>query len=232
MAWPFVFKGIMSRKDSTRLAFAVLLGVAFLWTAPRAHAGPISYEGGWMFSTENQPDSINWQLSYSLKPWFSLGADYSYDKMEGTAVEPKSYGLVRGNFLLKRWNELDSQANIYLYGGVGGVKSGDINAPAWLAGLEADWETRKYYTSAKAQLLDSDKFKSQYMFQGRIGLAPYLTKFENLHSWVILQVQYFPDALEEKLKVSPVMRFYIDNVLWELGVSARGTWSFNTMVHF
>lgn len=222
----------MSKNLTARLAFASLLGIVSLGLSSQAHSGPISYEGGWMFSAESQPDFVNWQLSYSLKPWLSLGADYSYDKMVDPTVEPQNYGLVRGNFLLKRWNELDSQGNIYLYGGVGGVKSGDINAPAWLAGVDADWETRKLYTSAKVQLLDSDKFKSQYMFQGRVGLAPYLTKFENLHTWVILQVQYFPDAFEEKLKVSPVMRFYIENVLWELGVSARGTWSFNTMIHF
>lgn len=217
---------------SAQLVFATVCLFTLFGSLPKAFAGPISYEGGWMFSTENQPDYVNWQVSYSLKPWFSLGADYAYDKMEGGNADPKNYGIVRGNFLLKRWNEMDSQGNIYLYGGAGGVKAGDVTGAAWLGGIEADWETRKIYTSAKAQYLDSDKFGASSMYQARFGVAPYLTKFENLHTWVILQVQYFPDAFEEKLKVSPLMRFYIDNVLWELGVSARGTWSFNTMVHF
>lgn len=219
-------------RSTAQMAFVVLTVATSVLYAPSSSAGPISYEGGWMLSTENQPDSINWQLSYSLKPWFSFGADYAYDKMDGPGVDPKNYGLLRGNFLLKRWNEMESQGNIYLYGGVGGIKAGDVTGSAWLGGIEADWETRKIYTSAKAQYFDSDKFDPSTMYQARFGVAPYLTKFENLHTWVILQVQYFPEAFEEKLKVSPVMRFYIDNVLWELGVSARGTWSFNTMVHF
>jgi hypothetical protein len=185
-----------------------------------------------MLSTENQADSINWQLSYSLKPWVSLGLDYAYDKMEGPLHEAKNYGLVRTNFLLQRWNELNSQGNIYLYGGAGGVDAGSKTSAAWMAGLEADWETRTFYSSAKMQVLGSEKFREQYMYQARVGLAPYTTKFENLHTWVILQAQYFPDAFEEELRISPMMRFYIDNVLWELGVSARGTWSFNSMVHF
>lgn len=219
-------------KSTSSLAFAILtLTASALLTAP-SQAGPISYEGGWMFSTENQPESINWQLFYSLKPWFSFGADYSYDNMEGPGFDAKNYGLLRGNFLLKRWNEMESQGNIYIVAGAGGVRSEDTTAGAWLGGIEADWESRKLYTSAKAQFLDSNKFEGSQMYQARVGMAPYLTKFENLHTWVILQVQYYPDAFKEKVNVSPMMRFYIDNVLWELGVSARGTWSFNTMVHF
>jgi len=207
-----------------------LLGVVGLG-ASSSLAGPISYQGGWMFSTDNEEDFVNWQVSYSIRPWFSLGVDYAYDKMEEGA-EPRNYVLPRVNFLLKRWNELDSQANIYLFGGAGAVRAGNETSAAWLGGIEADWETRKYYTSARAQYMDSAEFDPTSYFQARLGIAPYLTKFENLHTWVIAQVQYWPEAFEEKWRVGPVMRFYIENVLWEIGVTSRGTWMFNTMVHF
>jgi len=223
----------MSRlRFTTRAGFALFALATSILHTPASRAGPISYEGGWIFSTRNQPDSINWQVSYSPKPWLSFGVDYAYDKMAGPDVAPKNYGLLRGNLLLKRWNEMESQGNIYLYGGAGGLKTSDATTLAWLGGIEADWETREIYTSVKAQYLDSETFDPSTMYQARFGVAPYLTTFENLHTWVILEVQYSPEAFDEQLKVSPVMRFYIDNVLWELGVSARGTWSFNTMVHF
>jgi hypothetical protein len=192
-------------------------------------AGPISYEGGWMLSTENQKDSIDWQVSYSFKHWLSIGPQYVYQRMVGSSLE---YGLVRANYLVKRWNKTDSQGNIYLFGGAGGAKRASDKSAAWMGGLDADWESRRIYTAFRAQFLDSKDFPAEPAYQARIGMAPYLTKFENLHAWVILQTQYFPEATREKLVVTPLMRFYIDNVLWELGVSARGTWTFNTMIHF
>lgn len=219
-------------RSPLKTILAVYVITHFFLLTPQLHAGPISYEGGWMFITENQANSINWQVSYSLKPWISIGGVYAYDRMDHNLIDSKQYGLLRTNFLLKRWNEMESQGNLYLFGAAGGVKAADINGSAWLGGIEADWETRKVYTSAKIKFQDSDKFESKTMYQARLGVAPYLTKFENLHTWVILQVQYLPDAMEEKLNVTPLMRFYIDNVLWELGVSSRGTWLFNSMVHF
>lgn len=184
-----------------------------------------------MFSTENQEDSINWQVSYSLRHWFSLGVDYAYDNM--TPTEPaKNYVLARANYLVKRWNAPDSQGNIYIYGGGGALEQGGEKDTAWLYGLDADWETRKIYTAAKAQFLDSSDTQLQSMYQARLGIAPYVTSFDKLHTWVIAQIQYYPEAYDEKWRVGPVMRFFIDNVLWEMGVTSRGSWTFNTMVHF
>jgi hypothetical protein len=216
-------------KINTTLVF---LAASTMVHLPSSEAGPISYQGGWMLSTMNKPDSVNWQLSYSPKHWFSIGADYTYDQMSGPQVDPKNYGLIRSNILLKRWNEIDSQGNLYIFGGFGGLRAGQTSSSAWLVGIDADWETRELYTAAKATYMGSEKFDSSTMYQARIGLAPYLTKFENLHTWVILQVQYYSEAPEEKINITPLMRFYIENVLWELGVSAKGTWLFNTMVHF
>jgi hypothetical protein len=205
--------------------------------ASRAMAGPVSYEGGWMLSTENQSDFLGWQLSYSLRPWFSLGVDYAYDAMTGAKAVPPPAArqslLPRANFLLHRWNERDSQANIYLYGGAGAAwRTGDEAHLAGLGGIEADWESRQLYVSARAQALAATGFERQTLWQARAGLAPYLTGFEGLHSWLILQLQVLPEAERERVRVTPLMRFYIQNVLWELGVSARGTWTFNTMIHF
>ena len=161
-----------------------------------------------------------------------MGPDYFFDQMGGPTDPERNYLIARGNYLLSRWNELDSQGNLYLFGGMGAVHSGKDSSAAWLAGIEADWESRKYYTSFRGAYLDSAFYREQTFYQGRVGLAPYLAKFEGFNSWVIFQVQYWPSAQKEKLRMGPLMRFYIENVLWELGVTARGTWMFNTMVHF
>jgi hypothetical protein len=194
-----------------------------------AFAGPTSYEGGWMLSTDNQPEEIEWQLNYSFKSWLSAGVDYAY--YQSTALQ-KTYVVSRANWLLKRWNELESQGNIYLYGGAGMLDASSTQSVAWLSGLELDWDSRNYYAAFRAQIFDAKDAKSDGMIQARVGIAPYLTKFENLHSWVIVQAQYFPNATTGKLRLTPLMRFYVSNVLWEMGVSTQGEWLFNTMVHF
>lgn len=205
--------------------------IVFAVLSQSLEASLLSYRGGWRFATDNQEDSLSWQLSYSFRSWFALGVDYDYDKM-GDPNLAKHYILGRTTFLLKRWNNEDSQANIYIYGGGGALRAGNQSSPAWFSGAEADWESRRVYTSAMAQYLDSSDYRPDVMYQARIGAAPYLTKFDNLHSWVILQAQYFPEANGEKWRIAPLMRFYIENVLWEMGVSSQGAWIFNTMVHF
>ena len=196
---------------------AILLVSALIGLKP-VFAGPISYQGGWMLSTDNEPDFIDWQLSYSLKPWISIGADYAYDKMDGPHTSAKNYGLSRVNFLLKRWNNPDSQGNIYIYGGAGAVQLGKESSFAWNYGAEADWESRSYYVSARAQFMDSNQFDMQGYSQARIGVAPYVAPFDGFHSWVILQAQYWPNAYQEKWRVGPLMRFFVQNVLWELSL--------------
>lgn len=205
--------------------------IAALTATLKTHASLVTYQGGYMFTAENQSDSVAWQLAYSPRPFLAVGVEYMFDRMNG-ATQARETLLARSNYLLKRWNESDSQANIYLFGGLGGVRVSSSNKMAWLAGAETDWESRIFYLSLRGQMVDASQLAAQRFGQLRIGMAPYLTDFESLHSWFIVQAQYWPDALDEKLRVGPILRFYLKNVLWELGVSARGSWTFNTMIHF
>jgi hypothetical protein len=114
-----------------------------------------------------------------------------------------------------------------VYGGVGGGSQ-----LAAEGAVEADWETRKLYSSLKATVVGVRGSDTLAMYQLRAGFAPYIGGFEDLHSWLIAQAQYFPFADQEKLRVGPVVRLFYRNVLTEIGVSARGTWNLNFMVHW
>ena len=40
------------------------------------------------------------------------------------------------------------------------------------------------------------------------------------------------DDVNEKLMLTPLLRFFYHNVLWEIGSSTRGDWMLNLMVHY
>lgn len=196
---------------------------------PQAFSHPVAFKGAWSFMAFSQKDMLDWQLLYSFERNLSLGVDFIHDTMEG----PERYFLIpRISWLVLRWNEKESQANIYVYAGAGVGKRELDYRTAGEGAIEADWESQKYYVSGKATVVAAKDFETLDVYQFRAGFAPYVGNFDELHSWLIGQVQYIPSSLEESVRVGPVMRFFYRNALWEVGVSARGSWNLNFMVHF
>lgn len=205
--------------------FALL---TLLW-APLSFAHPVSFKGGFSFMAFNQPDMYDWQLLYTFEPKLSVGVDFIRDTME---PQERYFLIPRLSWLVHRWNEFDSQANIYVYGGVGLARKGDRSEVAAEGAIEADYETRKVYFSGKATAIAARNFETLAIYQARAGFAPYVGEANELHSWLIAQVQYLPFAPEQSVRFGPVLRMFYRNVLWELGVTTKGNWNFNFMVHW
>ena len=204
--------------------FITLVGLPL---ASPAH--PVAFKGAWSIMAFNQPDMQDWQILYSFERQFSLGVDFFHDTMEG----PDRYFLIpRLSWLIKRWNGDHSQANVYVYGGVGAAKKGNVHELAGEGSLEADYETREVYFSGKATVVAAKGFDTLAIYQARVGFAPYVADFEGLHSWLILQGQYLPFAKMNEVRIGPVLRLFYKNVLWEMGITHQGLWNFNFMVHF
>ena len=70
------------------------------------------------------------------------------------------------DYLVKRWNEPNHQANIYVYGGFGGVTYQGQTGTGGLAGIETDIESRKYFAMAKYEVMRSSLGTN---FQGHNG---------------------------------------------------------------
>jgi hypothetical protein len=196
---------------------------------PVAQAHPVSFKGGWSFMAFNQADMLDWQLLYTFHPKLSLGVDFVRDTME---PQERLFLIPRMSWLVQRWNATDSQANIYVYGGVGAARKGDLTEPAVEAAVESDYETRSVYFSGKAQVIAAKNFNTLAIYQLRAGFAPYVGESNELHSWLLAQAQYLPFAPDQTVKVGPVLRMFYKNVLWELGVTTKGNWNFNFMVHW
>ena len=196
-----------------------------------ASAHPVIYKGGTVFSTSNMPGLSENYLMYSFKPNWSSGASYWRFSNDNKNTE---LGLAKLNHLLKRWNGTDYQANIYLHGGFG-VMDSEIQKngteETYMAGVDADWETRTLYASLKHYEFHSPDLSSILMTQGRVGFSPKLSDFNELQTWVMLQGMYTP-VVDRTLMITPLLRFFYHNVLWEMGSSFRGEWMFNFMVHY
>jgi hypothetical protein len=204
--------------------FFVLISLAFF---ARAEAHPVAFKGAIGLMAYQQADMLEWQALYSVTNRYSLGVDYIWDTMEGPA---RRLLLARVNWLAHRWNGSDHQANIYVSAGGGAAFLTGATQGAGLGGLEADYETRRVYFSGKTQGIFT-RGSGYWFHQLRAGFAPYLGDYEGLNTWLIVQLQSFPQASADKLRVGPVLRQFYKNVLWELGVSSQGAWSFNFMVH-
>lgn len=189
-------------------------------------ARPVSYSQGWMAMTTNDGMENSAMLSYSptAKDAFGIRTDYMRD--DETFLNTLTY-----NRLLKRWNNPGSQANFFLLTGVGiGDDHGNIT-PAGFAGIEGDWESRRYYVSYENRFIASSANNQYFDQKARIGIAPYIADYDGVHTWLMLQVQNNPTS-EDKFVVTPLVRLFNTEVLTEVGYSSNNTLLFNATWQF
>ncbi len=190
---------------------------------------PVSYKDGFGIMSYNSHDMNEILLTYSLSPKFAVATTYLRDSKS-------EFYIPRVNFLLNRWNEDDSQANFYLSGGSGIEKYDSKNTSVNLAEVIVDWETRKYYVYfehlylKRANELNPALTNLDYNHtKFRLGFAPFLADYKDLNIWLITQFEKHND--EKQIEATQFLRFYIKNVLWEIGSGFDGSFKFNFMIH-
>ncbi|MGE5085758.1 MAG: hypothetical protein ACM3MG_05610 [Bacillota bacterium] len=203
----------------------IFISVAILTATGYAH--PVSYQGATSLMSYNKENQNEILLTYSFKSYMAGGFYYFKDGQT-------EFTLPRLNYLAKRWNNEDSQGNIYLSGGYGYERSFAETTGAGFGAVDVDWESRKYYTAAGYQRLlrDHSKDNSRPDFEvikARSGVAPYLADFNEINAWFILQAEKMND---KPVELTQFIRLFYKNVLIELGAGFDGGWAFNYMVHF
>lgn len=207
------------------------LGIVMALSIGSVFAHPVIYKDGVVASSSNMESYSDNQLMYSWSNRWSSGLNHWRFTKEDKNTE---FGFLKLNHLLYRHNGEDSQGNIYIHGGVG-VADSEIEKrqtnDAYMTGFEADWETRTLYTSLKYYYFTSPKVTDFSMAQARIGFSPYEAGFDKLQSWFMVQAMVMPEV-EAEVIITPLLRFFYHNVLWEIGSSTRGEWMLNVMVHY
>ncbi len=198
--------------------------ICLMISASSVHARMVSYAGGKTFMTFNDRSSYSTFVHYSPSSIFSIGYLNEYDREKDFWLQAAQ---VTG---LKRWNWEDSQANLYLFGGMGGAFEGDgrgrASLPAALGGASIDWEDRRFYTSMAARGEYAKGFTSGSTQKARLGVAPYVAEYGAIHTWLMVQFDRRPRS-DEQYSVTPLIRFFKGSSLLEVGSDLEGNVMFN-----
>ena len=203
--------------------------VAALFLCSSAYANPVSFKGGYGVMPAYNKDWTDLQLNYSFSNRQSVGVSGFY--REGLNSS-STFGIGQYNYLLARWNELDSQTNVtFSLGGGGRHDSRRDDALAGYAAVEADYEARRVYSQVLAETLQSGAAVQYEKYRGRVGFAPYNASFDELNTWVVLQLDYMTE-MHDPLRITPMARLFYNNVAFEVGVSLQGIPFVGGAAHF
>jgi hypothetical protein len=196
-----------------------------------AEARPVSYPSGWTVMSMNDMDKNAVHVHYS--PTFKYSVGY---KGEYWREDEWSFHGVQVNYLLNRWNKRASQANMYLKGALGAAlgdtKSQSEKAEgAGFVAFAVDWEDRRYFTSYESRLTYAGDIDQFFMQKARVGITPYIGDYGDIHTWLMLQVEHNPKQ-NDPIKFTPLVRFFKDVHLLEIGASEDGDVMFNWVVRF
>lgn len=176
--------------------------------------------------TMNNVDINSSHIHYSPSAKYSVGWRHEY--LRG----PKAHiDTLQINNLLKRWNAPGSQANLYLKSGFGaGYEDGDFS-PAAFTGLSADWEDRRFFVRYQNRFFWADGIEKFATHAARIGIAPYIGDYGDLHTWLMLDLEY--DAgRKDSVAATPLVRLFKGADLIEAGYNLNDGLLFNYIHRF
>lgn len=220
------------------------LVLSALFTAT-ATAHPVAFEGAWQLMLGGTEMVQSAELYHSYTPQAAFGFHLMrFDGSHGDPLylpshpghggdhgEDDLFAGLQHNWLLKRWNLPDAQANVYLGVAAGIAKEeGNSWSPAGLGFFRADYETRRVFTAFESKFAGAEDV-SRGIASASFGIAPYEAEFDQLNTWIILQFEHV-SGMEDDLEIIPKLRFFKGNYFLEAGCSLDGDPLLNFMVHF
>lgn len=210
------------------LAGGVLAGAATL-----AQAKPIAFSHGTTVMAEYGAGTMTEaQVFYAPKYYLSLGGGY-LELESDIDHRRREIGYARVNYLAKRWNMEDAQANVFAWGGVGQAYVSELNRHEFAgnAGLQFDYETRRIYASLKTDLHRADAF-SHRIDTLQLGVAPYKHDFDSLATWFVVQGRRYTGDIHEGTEWALLLRLFKRGAWIEAGVTDEGKLQAMAMVNF
>jgi hypothetical protein len=206
----------------------IAVSAGLLACAAAAEARPVSYEGGWTVMADTDRASTSLLVHYTPHYEWSLGA-----RTEWMRDADLLFTGAQATHLVHRRFRPDSQGNLYAYAGAGIAEGIDGNPQdaeaAGFIGVMADWETRRWFVSYEARLADFGQ-GGDAMQAARIGVAPYVGDFGDLHTWLMLEVDQRPER-GEPVTVTPLLRFFKGSALFEIGYTPADDEPFASFIY-
>ena len=200
-------------------AATTLFLLFFLTTS--AFSRPVSYVGGVTSITKHDAKETSSLIHYTIDAKTSVGLRNAFRDELRTTIH-----TLEVNRILHRDNGEDHQANFYLRGGFGiaDIYQHDAprnSVPITYVGVSTDWENRKFFASYENKFEHNPHQGSTFDQSARVGFAPYVAEFGELHTWLMLEVNHHPDDPDGALTYRPLVRFFKGRHLLELGMNDR-----------
>ena len=209
-----------------------IIALSFLLYIQSVLAHPVTFKGGTAISSVHRPKMTHVQVNYTFHRHASIASSYIRLDLDGDNYDIEA-PIFHLNTLVKRWNKVGSQGNIYTITGMGY----NLNSKAQdhlfaYTGLQIDYETPRIYTALQGfSFLSDPKEHIPYGARYRFGIAPYIADYDELQIWVIAQVDHVSDMTDQP-RFTPMLRLFYRTVLWEMGQDMQGKYWFQMMAHF
>ena len=184
-------------------------------------AHPVVFKNGKVFWVSQSTKFNDLRLGISQTNKWLVGGRILQDRRSD-----ETFALLNNNYLAKRWNSKDAQANIYILSSVG-VNTKNSESMGTV-GVHGDWENRQLMVM---QMIEYFSHNSSWMSGSRLAYSPYKVDYTKMSTWLIAeyQVEYKNDNLSYMF--IPVVRVFKNNYLFEVG--SNGDDSFlSFMIHF
>ena len=183
-----------------------------------AQSRPVSWAGGStiLYRTNSMMSSYTFHYSPTYK--YSIGAEYVNDRYFNN-----HFINLRSTYLLDRHNTKISQRNIYLTGGISTKTNQDFSY-----GIHGDWETRRLFSSFSL-INKHTKEKDYTENEFQLGVAPYLGKYDDIHTWVMLKAK--KNTINNNWEIYPFIKLFQGDFLIEVG-SKNSHWDVHFIVRY
>lgn len=215
-------------------SIALLASVIVLCATPlAATAKPIAFAHGTTLMFERGAGTMDEvQAFYAPRYWWSAGGGWlELKSSDGSKVRHITY--VRGNLLAKRWNLPGAQANVFAWGGLGRATGNDFTGSTLVrdVGFQADYETRRVYSSLRSDLEESPHF-SHRIDTLQLGWAPYAHDYDTLATWFVVQGRRYSGGLYRGTETAFLVRFFKGGAWIEVGATTHGDLQAMAMFNF
>ena len=196
-----------------------LLVFIILLSSISAH--PVIFKNGKVFWVSQTPSFNDIRFGVSQTSNWLIGGRVLEDRKSN-----ETFALINNNYLAKRWNSRNSQANIYLLSSVG-VNTKNSKSMGTF-GVHGDWENRQLMVM---QMLEYHSHTSSWVSSSRFAYSPYTVDYSKMSTWLIAQYRIEYNNDQFSYMFIPVVRFFKGNYLLEIGSNGDDSF-FTFMTHF
>lgn len=175
-----------------------------------AFAKPIAYAEGTAVMGEYGAGMMQeYQAFYAPAHWWSAGGGWLRLEAEDGS-ESREIVYVRGNLLARRWNLPGAQANVFTWGGVGSAQGSDFDGSrtAWNAGGQVDYETLRFYSSARSEWQYARGAFAHRIDTVQLGWAPYAHDWDRVATWFVVQGRHYGRELYDGVEGALLLRLF------------------------